>query len=172
MWITYVYGETNFKTLALPSTCVYGSLSIESDAKATKRKLKIGSRHMNPTSSYSVNNIQSNSARILRVSHEEVDADLLMPCSVFTVFLELSFLNRPPVRFEYDIDSFDAVRGTKVSDTSTSQSLSTLTKFVDKLKDTLKQIQDLSLVILATKVNFSAIAIEASTSSLVYKNSS
>ncbi|KAG1057200.1 hypothetical protein G6F43_000954 [Rhizopus delemar] len=86
---TDIHGETNFKTLASPSICVYGSLSIgifeESDGKAMKNKLKVVSKHMNvlitlscrlqsdsssavdngPTSSCSVHSIHPNSARIL-----------------------------------------------------------------------------------------------------------
>ncbi|KAI9027286.1 hypothetical protein CLU79DRAFT_741205 [Phycomyces nitens] len=86
---TDIHGGTNFKTLASPSTRVYGSLSIdifeEPDDKATKKKLKIGSKYMNalitlscrlqsdsstavnigPTSSCSVHSIHPNSARIL-----------------------------------------------------------------------------------------------------------
>ncbi|ORX50199.1 hypothetical protein DM01DRAFT_1393694 [Hesseltinella vesiculosa] len=48
---TDIHGETNLKTLPTPSNCSYGSLAIgvfeESDGKGTKRKLKIGAKHVN-----------------------------------------------------------------------------------------------------------------------------
>ncbi|KAI8377599.1 uncharacterized protein BYT42DRAFT_570911 [Radiomyces spectabilis] len=254
---TDIHGETNFKTLPSPSTCVYGSLSIgvfeESDGKAMKKKLKIDSKHMNvlvtlscrlqsdsssavdigPTSSCSVHSIDPSSARILfrqsrteefsaimkhepmsyspapsitsmrqlisgfnhpstfamtRASHEEFDSDLLMPCSIFTVcdlphnqgygsaansvgkvssrFLQvlgLSFIKGTPASFESAIESFLAFSKTKGSDMTASQSLSTLKKFIEELNHILKDSQALSPVIIATKVNFSTIAIEAST---------
>lgn len=50
---TDIHGETNLKPLVSSSTCVYGSLSIgifeESDSKATKKKLKIGSKQRDPS---------------------------------------------------------------------------------------------------------------------------
>jgi hypothetical protein len=48
---TDVHGESSMETLPTPSSCVYGSLSVdvfdESDGKGVKRKLKIGSITMN-----------------------------------------------------------------------------------------------------------------------------
>jgi hypothetical protein len=68
---TDIHGETNLKPLVSSSTCVYGSLSIgifeESDSKATKKKLKIGSKQRDPSTAVespcSVHSINLNSAR-------------------------------------------------------------------------------------------------------------
>ncbi|KAL0078755.1 hypothetical protein J3Q64DRAFT_1733289 [Phycomyces blakesleeanus] len=123
-----------------------------------------------------------------RASHAEFDSDLLMPCSVFPVCdlphnqgygsaansvgklssrflqaLELSFLKGTPASFESAIKTFNAYSDTKGSDKITSQSWSTLKRFVDELQYTLKENQTLSPATVATKVSFSTIAVEAST---------
>lgn len=83
--------------------------------------------------------------------------------SRFLQALGLSFLKGIPASLESTIESFNALSDTKGSDMMTPQSWSTLKKFVDELKYTLKESQALSPVTVATKVNFSTIAIEAST---------
>ncbi|KAI8888226.1 hypothetical protein K501DRAFT_124282, partial [Backusella circina FSU 941] len=121
-----------------------------------------------------------------RASHEEFEVDQLMPATIFTIcdlppnqgygsaadasgklasrFLQalaVSVINQLPINFSSALDAFSNVKLMKGSQSSTSLAWKNLSAFVDSLAINLNEEILPSPGVLAKKVNFSTIAVDA-----------
>ncbi|KAI9481563.1 MAG: hypothetical protein EXX96DRAFT_447771, partial [Benjaminiella poitrasii] len=96
-----------------------------------------------------------------RASHEEFEVDQLMPATIFTISLAVSVINQLPIDFSSALDDFSNVKLMKGSQSSTSLAWKNLSAFVDSLAINLNEERLPSPGVLAKKVNFSTVAVDA-----------